>query len=92
MKIVDQKVLAKSIGKKYWQKVLAKSIGKKYWQKVLAKSIGKSLIDWISAEGKRFECKISLSLDSYVSIDKSHHFYFRKGCIIKGFHFYKEIH
>ena len=52
--------------------------------------IGKMLIDWIINEGKRLDCKVS-TLDSYVSSDKSHRFYFREGYIIKGFHFYKEI-
>jgi GNAT superfamily N-acetyltransferase len=52
--------------------------------------VGKILLDWISAEGKSLNCKAAL-LDSYVSNDKSHRFYFREGYIIKGFHFYKEL-
>ncbi len=52
--------------------------------------IGKMLMDWITLEGKKLGCKTSI-LDSYVSNDKSHRFYFREGYIIKGFHFYKEF-
>ncbi len=59
-------------------------------QNYRSSGIGKILMEWISNEGKKLNCQVSV-LDSYVSNEKSHRFYFREGYIIRGFYFYKEL-
>jgi GNAT superfamily N-acetyltransferase len=59
-------------------------------KKYRSKGIGKLILDWLTAEAKRNNCK-TIILDAYVENFQAHHFYYREGFIARGFHFLKKI-
>ena len=55
-----------------------------------SKGIGKLLMDWLTEEAKRCNCKM-IMLDAYVENFPGHRFYYREGFIARGNHFLKKI-
>jgi GNAT superfamily N-acetyltransferase len=55
-----------------------------------SRGIGDRLMTWLEAKAKELGCQCVV-LDSYVSLDRAHRFYFRRGYHIPGFHFYKAL-
>jgi GNAT superfamily N-acetyltransferase len=55
-----------------------------------SKNIGKQLVDWMTDEAKRNDCKTIL-LDAYIENFKAHKFYYREGFIARGFHYLKKL-
>jgi GNAT superfamily N-acetyltransferase len=52
--------------------------------------LGKRLLDWLKDEGRRLGCT-QIHLDSRVTREDAHRFYFREGMPITAFHFATEI-
>ncbi len=59
-------------------------------EKQRGKNIGKKLVAWVEDLAKQTRCT-QTGLDSYVTSDAAHRFYFREGYIIKGYHFIKTL-
>lgn len=55
-----------------------------------SKGIGKLLMDHLVEKAKTLGCRIAV-LDAYVENRGAHHFYYREGFAIRGFHFVKKI-
>lgn len=55
-----------------------------------SKGIGKLLMDHLVEKAKKLGCRIAV-LDAYVENQGAHHFYYREGFAIRGFHFVKKI-
>jgi GNAT superfamily N-acetyltransferase len=55
-----------------------------------SQGIGARLMDWLHAKAREKSCKIVV-LDSYVTYEGAHRFYFREGYKILGFHFARDM-
>jgi|ERR1051326_818513 GNAT superfamily N-acetyltransferase len=55
-----------------------------------SKGIGKLLLDWLTEEAKRNNCK-TIMLDAYLENIQGHKFYWREGFVARGFHFLKKL-
>jgi len=51
---------------------------------------GKAVLDWLRAEAGRLGCS-QVHLDSRVTRDRAHRFYFREGFTILGYHFVVDV-
>jgi GNAT superfamily N-acetyltransferase len=52
--------------------------------------VGRKMIEWIEAKGQSENCEM-MRLDSYVTADGAHRFYFRHGFKVRGFHMTKDL-
>ena len=55
-----------------------------------SRGIGKRLLNWVDAKAKSEGCQM-VRLDTYVTLDKAHRFYFANGFKIEGFHMTKRF-
>lgn len=55
-----------------------------------SKGVGKLLLDWLTAEAKRHNCK-TMMLDAYLENLAGHKFYQREGFTPRGYHFVKRF-
>lgn len=55
-----------------------------------SQGIGKRMMDWLYDKAKDLGCKM-LVLDTYVTYEGAHRFYFREGYSILGFHFTRDV-
>jgi len=55
-----------------------------------AKGVGSEVMRWLESEAKLLKCN-AVVLDSYVTNNAAHKFYFSKGYVISNFHFKKDI-
>ncbi len=55
-----------------------------------SQGIGKKMMDWLYAKAQELGCKMVV-LDTYVTYEGAHRFYFREGYRILGFHFTRDV-
>lgn len=55
-----------------------------------SRGIGAQMMTWLEDKARSLGCKVVV-LDSYVTFEGAHRFYFRRGYHILGFHFSKNI-
>jgi GNAT superfamily N-acetyltransferase len=52
--------------------------------------VGRALLEWVENKGREEGCQM-MRLDSYVTADTAHRFYFRHGLKVRGFHMTRDL-